>query len=374
MIDLGAAEAWRGMATTASAPRGAGCVAIGALRLASVVSLVLVLSLGPAAPLGASGMRPAERAAPGSPALRMSGGRLTARIVDVPLDRVIDALAGLTGARIDVDVAAGERVTVEFRDLPVEESLHRLLRGRQLIFVYEQSPRDLVRLVAVRAYDGGESPKHIPRELREDEAVPATRVRAGAVDLSPDRDALALALLTSEDHDRRRRAAETLGRVAGDGVTAALSRGLEDADPDVRESAARALGRTWDESAIEPLASALRDDGDPGVRETAARALGSLWSEGAVEVLARALLSDPLRAVREAAARALGDIGGTDGVWALVAAVRDSRGSVRESVVAALGDIGGASAIEALTEVSMTDRDPWVRAAAAAALEEARGP
>ena len=279
----------------------------------------------------------------------MTDGRLTARLADVPLERVLDSLADLTGARIEVDVAPGERVTEAFIDLPIEESLRRLLPGRQIIVVYEQAPHDLARLVAVRAYDGSGSSTRVRRDRRDDIATPGARMPVaapdGTLDLPADRDALALVLSTSEDREARRRAIEELGRLDGDGITAALSLGLEDTDPGVRESAARALGRTWDEGAIEPLARAVSDDGDADVREAAAQALGRLWSESAVEALGRALLTDPLRAVREAAARALGDIGGAGGVSALIAALRDPRGSVRESAVAALGAIGGNSAI-----------------------------
>jgi hypothetical protein len=308
----------------------------------------------------------------------MTDGRLTARLADVPLERVLDSLADLTGARIDVDVVPGERVTDPFVDVLMEESLRRLLPGRQIVVVYEQAHHDLGRLVAVRAYDGSGSSTRVRRDGRDGLAtagapMPVRRPDV-TLDLPADRSGLALVVSTSEDQEARRRAIEELGRLDGDGITAALSLGLDDADPGVRESAAQALGRTWDESAIEPLARALGHDDDAAVRETAARALGRLWSEGAVEALGRALLTDPLRAVREAAARALGDIGDTGGVTALIAALRDSRGSVRESAVAALGAIGGNSAFQALVDVSMTDRDPWVRAEAAAALEEAAGP
>jgi HEAT repeat protein len=61
-------------------------------------------------------------------------------------------------------------------------------------------------------------------------------------------------------------------------------------------------------------------------------------------------------------------------VSALIAALRDPRGSVRESAVAALGAIGGNVAFQALVEVSTADRDPWVRAEAVAALEETTQP
>ena len=341
----GAVEALRGTAMTSAAPRGAARTAVRARRLGSAACLLLALSLVPADPLEGSGTRPTERAAPSPPTLRMTDGRLTARLADVPLERVLDSLADLTGARIDVDVVPGERVTEAFIDLPLEESLRRLLPGRQIIVVYEQAQHDLARLVAVRAYDGSGSSTRVRWDRREDTATPGARMPVGApdgtLDLPADRDALALVLSTSQDREARRRAVEELGRLDGDGITAALSLGLEDTDPGVRESAARALGRTWDEGAIEPLAWALRDDGDADVREAAAQALGRLWSESAVEALGRALLTDPSRAVREAAARALGDIGGTGGVSALIAALRDPRGSVRESAVAALGAIGG---------------------------------
>jgi HEAT repeats len=375
----GGVEALRGTATTSAAPRGAARTAERARRLGSAACLLLALSLVPADPIEGSGIRPVEWAATSPPTLQMTDGRLTARLADVPLERVLDSLADLTGARIDVDVMPGERVTEAFIDLPIEESLRRLLPGRQIIVVYEQAQHDdPFRLVAVRAYDGSGSSTRARRDRRDDLATPGARMPVGApdgmLDLPADREALALVVSTSEDREARRRAIEELGRLDGDGITAALSLGLEDADSGVRESAARALGRTWDEGAIEPLAWAVIDDGDADVREAAAQALGRLWSESAVDALGRALLTDPLRAVREAAARALGDIGGTRGVSALIAALRDPRGSVRECAVAALAAIGGNVAVQALVEVSMADRDPWVREEAAAALEETTEP
>lgn len=374
----GGVEALRGTATTSAAPRWAPRTAVRARQLGSAACLLLALSLVSAGPIEGSGVRSVESAATSPPTLQMTGGRLTARLADVPLERVLDSLADLTGARIDVDVMPGERVTEAFIDLPIEESLRRLLPDRQIIVVYEQAQHDLARLVAVRAYDDSGSSTRVRWDRGEDPATSGTRMPVGALDgtldLPADRDALALVLSTSQDRDARRRAIEALGRLDGDGITAVLSQGLEDTDPGVRESAARALGRTWDEGAIEPLAWAVSNDGDADVREAAARALGRLWSESAVEALGRTLLTDPLRAVREAAARALGDIGGTGGVSALIAALRDPRGSVRESAVAALGSIGGTLALRALVGVSMADRDPWVRAEAARALEETAEP
>ena len=374
----GAVEALRGTATTSAAPRGAARTAVRARRLGPAACLLLALSLVAADPLEGSGTRPTERAAPSPPTLRMTDGRLTARLADVPLERVLDSLVDLTGARIDVDVMPGERVTEAFIDLPLEESLRRLLPGRQIIVVYEQAQHDLARLVAVRAYDGSGSSTRARWDRRDDTATSGARIPVGepdgTLDLPADRDALALVLSTSQDREARRRAVEELGRLDGDGITARAEPGPRGRRP--RRAGKRCpvprpdVGRGRDRAA----GRAVRDDGDADVREAAAQALGRLWSESAVEALGRALLTDPSRAVRDAAARALGDIGGTEGVSALIAALRDPRGSVRESAVAALGAIGGNVAFQALVEVSMADRDPWVRAEAAAALEEVAEP
>jgi HEAT repeats len=359
--------------TTSAAPRAAARASGRGRRLGTAVCLLLALGLVRIDPIEGAGTPLAKRVAPSRPTLTVTDGRLTVRLADAPLERVLAALADATGAHFDVDAVPGERVTEELIDLPIEESLRRLLPGRQVIIVYEQFPGGPARLAAVHGYGDSVSSAR-GRPDREDAAASSFRVPVeppdATLDLPAHRDTLVRVLSTSQKGTVRQSAAEQLGRPDGDGIEPALGQALADADPDVRQSAARALGRTWDEGAIAPLATALHDDGDTAVREAAAQALGQLWSERAADALSVALVTDPSRAVREAAARALGDIGDAGGVSALIAALRDPRGSVREIAVGALGAIGGTPAIAALVEAAVADRDPWVRAEAAAALEE----
>lgn len=64
------------------------------------------------------------------PLLEYADGRLTARIDQVPLADVLDALAEATGARIRGDVLEPRVVTKRFDDLAIERAVDRLL-GRQ---------------------------------------------------------------------------------------------------------------------------------------------------------------------------------------------------------------------------------------------------
>lgn len=203
-----------------------------------------------------------------------------------------------------------------------------------------------------------------------------------------------------------------------------LSTELRHEDSAVREAAARRLGDTRDERAIEPLLGVLRDE-DRSVRWWAADALADLgwvpqteeekavyliashdwwdWRElakigaPAIEPLAEALTDtdpwvrrvavetlckisgpevrqtlvhalgaqDPY--VRCEAAKALGRIGGPQAVEALMRALRDHDKSVQSEAVETLGRIGDPNAVEPLVEV-LTDESGYVRARAAEAL------
>ncbi|NOQ48374.1 MAG: hypothetical protein GQ576_04440, partial [Methanococcoides sp.] len=77
-------------------------------------------------------------------------------------------------------------------------------------------------------------------------------------------------------------------------------------DPRVRAYAARALGRTGDERAVEPIIELLNDE-DENVRSNVAMALGKLDDERAIEPLTKAL-NDNSERVRILARSAIDDI------------------------------------------------------------------
>jgi HEAT repeat protein len=152
-------------------------------------------------------------------------------------------------------------------------------------------------------------------------------------------------------------------------MVSALFLALRDSIPDVRVSAAHALGSLGDPRAVEALLQALRSDSDAGVRKMAAWALGEIESPAAVGGLSQALRSDDSGEVRASAAWALGEIESAEAVDALGAALRDSSVEVRRNAVWALGQIESAKAVEWLIP-ALQDADVEIRRKATWALGE----
>lgn len=198
------------------------------------------------------------------------------------------------------------------------------------------------------------------------------------------------------DAIRRREAAALAGHT---GDEAAARAALTDADPRVRATALRALGRLGSLTAAD-LGPALRAD-DPGLRRRAveeARAFpdvdvvplladpdtlvveAACWALGEREEDHRATVAalahvataheEPL--CREAAVAALGAIGSTDGLDAILAATSD-KPAVRRRAVIALAPFEG-PAVDAALERALSDRDWQVRQAAEDLLAAGESP
>ena len=151
---------------------------------------------------------------------------------------------------------------------------------------------------------------------------------------------------------------------------------LDDPEASVRHTAADALGKIGDQSAESVLVRSLHD-AEPAVREAAARGLSRLSSlrpETAAELVL--LLRDCHPAVQRTAAQALGGAEGDSGlVSSLEALLSNADATVRQSAVHALFllDAGQASTVDALSRRTK-DTDPVVRRWAVAALAESGDP
>jgi HEAT repeat protein/beta-lactamase regulating signal transducer with metallopeptidase domain len=191
--------------------------------------------------------------------------------------------------------------------------------------------------------------------LEDGQVVDSTSIRA-----------LARALREDADEEVRRTAAWALGQIEDPAATAALAEAVRgDASAEVRATAAWALGQIEDPAAASALGEALSDE-DAEVRRTALWALGQIESPEAVGPLARAL-GDADPEVRSTAAWALGQIESREAVAPLAAAIADEDVGVREQVVWALGQIESAEAVEPLGR-ALRDAEPQVRRQAAWAL------
>jgi HEAT repeat protein len=193
----------------------------------------------------------------------------------------------------------------------------------------------------------------------------------------------------------RARALRILGELKIPTSVPALLHALEDRDPDVRNVAARSLGRMRLQPAEEALVGLLgkRDqsvssriaaiciemgprtvpllirtlrDGNPRARFWTARILGEIRDPRATRSLGDALL-DREADVRSSATWALGSI--ADGATSSLVEplLRDPVWYVRAHAASALGRIGDAAVVESLAAV-LKDRSWWVRKNALDAL------
>lgn len=146
---------------------------------------------------------------------------------------------------------------------------------------------------------------------------------------------------------------------------------LQDPSPDVRRSAALALGKIGLKEAVLPLRDRL-DDPDPQVREFAVWALGSFGEpvRKQVGVALTRMLHDPVPTVQEAASLALGALGRSpEIVGELEEAVESDKVHTRRWAVHGLGYLEVRSAFPSLVRV-LKDHDSVVRQEALAAMGE----
>ena len=156
--------------------------------------------------------------------------------------------------------------------------------------------------------------------------------------------------------------------------------------PNVRERAARDLGRLGDARAVGPLIGALGDE-EARVRFAVVEALGGIGDTLAVAPLVAAL-EDPEAAVclaavealidfvtqprndfvRSYAVKSLGEIGNRRAVETLIPLLGDELMSVARNAAEALGAIGDVRAVDTLSAILLKDRAPYIRQAAAQAL------
>lgn len=141
---------------------------------------------------------------------------------------------------------------------------------------------------------------------------------------------------------------------------------LRSSDDEKRREAVINLSRLDSEAAVSALASAL-SDASPSVRALALAALGERADQTIVSQVIARLTSDKDAFVRKAAAYALGKFSGPQRTDALIAALRDKDQEVRSAATVSLGHHPDASAMAALAS-ALSDKSDFVRAHAARAL------
>jgi HEAT repeat protein len=171
-------------------------------------------------------------------------------------------------------------------------------------------------------------------------------------------------LLADQDPDMRRTAAEALGKIGRRSSMAALIAALQDGEAGVRAAAALSLGRIGEAESAPALVRSLADPAEI-VRVAAAMALGEIESSPFSETLILARLHHLDDAERLAAGRALLGFDTVSFSHELVDALQDSSPRIRQVATAVLGESGDARAIPLLLTLLQSDRVADVRSEAA---------
>ncbi len=176
-----------------------------------------------------------------------------------------------------------------------------------------------------------------------------------------------VALLEDPTPQIRVTAAQALGKIAVPGTVPVLLRSLKDADPAVRATSAWALGRfgedVLDQAGLE-LATLL-DDPSPAVKLAAAQALGAVGGTQTIIELLTERLTSPDIETRRAVVSALTWLEASSAHHALLKALNDPDAQVRQGAIAALGEMVDPRSLPAIRERLLKDADAGVRGEAA---------
>jgi hypothetical protein len=238
--------------------------------------------------------------------VRAKENRLTVKAKDIPLERVLWEIANQTLIEIVLYGPAGELVSADFSDLPLEKGLKRLTHNCNHVLIYKPGRANSANL-----------------EIKAMLIFSKERKRPG--------EPLESTVITPQE-----RASQELGEASFD----SLSKALQHKDAEVRENAVDRLAELKDERATVLLSEVLLSDRDSDIRESAAEALGDLGGPKAIESLIRAL-KDKDAGVRESAVESLATLGGDDAVRPLMDALTDADEDVREAAALALKKLTG---------------------------------
>jgi HEAT repeat protein len=186
-------------------------------------------------------------------------------------------------------------------------------------------------------------------------------------------------LLTAVDDESQKVRAEalyTFGAIAqpplADAHAAGLIQALDHYDPAIRTAAARVIGRLKVTQAGDALIKAVNDSQQP-VRFAAMRALGEIGEASAVQALTQQLEHYRKGEGAWSALDGLARIGHSSSVPLFTARLTDRDPFLRRAAAEGLARAGDRSTVAALENGVSTDASPMVRAAMAFALQKLGG-
>lgn len=164
---------------------------------------------------------------------------------------------------------------------------------------------------------------------------------------------------------QRARAATRLGNLGCSNAVNELIKALEDPSTYVPLKSAAALGKVKDKKAIKPLINLFKSE-NPNLRDSAMRALINMGEDAVPELLTS--LNHKNAHTRQMSVEALGEISSSGYVEDILKALNDKESTVRWRAARALGNLGDYAGVKPL-ENALKDSDNKVKAEAKKSLK-----
>ena len=214
--------------------------------------------------------------------VRVIEGAVTAEISDSPMQHVLKELAERSGIIFEVRSEPNPLVSVKLHEIPMQESIRRIVADSDIIFIYDENNPEAISLVRVfprtksvqqpgLLYLGTGAITKISMEIKTPEQ--AKKV-----------------LEIGTDPEDREKAIEILTREKGDLAIGALTNALSDNAPEIRIAAIEGLVVMNSRKSLPKIIKNLKDQ-NPGVRQSAVTAVALLGSSRNVKDL-KPLIAD----------------------------------------------------------------------------------
>jgi hypothetical protein len=201
--------------------------------------------------------------------IRLEAGKITAAIVDAPLQDVLKELAARTGIIFEVRSQENPLVSLHLTHTPILEAIERITSGSNTIFFYDKGPQEAEQIKLVRIF---------PRTNNTPQPG-ILYLGAGAITKSGDSidtpEQALKALQESTKIEEKEKAIEILVNTKSSDATSALMKILYDPAPEIRVAVIEGLAVLNAHAALPDILKSLKDK-HPAVRQSAAMAVALL--------------------------------------------------------------------------------------------------
>jgi hypothetical protein len=220
-------------------------------------------------PFAVPGSEPQQRQTPKVLTIRLEDGKITADIVEAPLQDVLKELAARTGIIFEVRSQENPLVSLHLNKTPMQEAIQRITSGSNTIFFYDKSAPGSEKINLVRIFP------RISNIPQPGIIYLGTGVITKSGDDIDNPEQALKVLAESTKIEEREKAIEVLVNAKSSEAAKALMTTLADPDPEIRVASIEGLAVLNARDALPGILKSLKDK-NPAVRQSAATAVSLL--------------------------------------------------------------------------------------------------